>query len=187
MKRNIIFILVTFSAILLIIVLFFAFSLTQNNNAPQEPGLIVPTQVPLVPVRLDTIPQSTKVIPTTGPSQIDLSAAATQTSIQEISKLNNALPYATSFTSSVGIPIEIFIPGKNQQGRTWTLQVQTLGVNFQADPQTPKYALMRQSFREAAKMVFSFLESRNVSPSNIFITWGDRTYEQDTAEKWLQN
>ncbi len=46
---------------------------------------------------------------------------------------------------------------------------------------------MRQSFREAAKTVFDFLDKNGVNRESLFISWGDRAYEQDTAEKWLQN
>lgn len=184
--KKIIFILTILISVAVIILLFVVFSALQGK-APSQNELILPTQVPIIPVHLNSIPPSTNTIPTTGPSQINLSAQATQESIQAINLLDGFLPYNNSFTSSTGIPVQIYIPGKNQQERTWTLQIQTLGINFQIATQDPKYTSMRQSFREAAQIVFAFLDSHNVNPSTIFITWGDRAYEQETAEKWLQN
>jgi len=183
--RKIIFI-ITSASIVLLIFLIFLLTWSASSRRPTQ-TIVIPTQIPLTPVRLPGLPPSTNKIPVVGPHEVNTAAPETQASIREVQKLENVLPYNLSFTSSTGAPVTIFIPGKTLQTRDWVLKTEITGINFQADPSSQEYASMKQSFREAAKNVFDFLDKNGVNTKNIFVTWGDRAYEQETAEKWLQN
>jgi len=46
---------------------------------------------------------------------------------------------------------------------------------------------MKQSFKEAANDVFTWMQSKGADPRKMFIVWGDRKFIQDSAEMWLRS
>lgn len=187
MKKTLLFAITAIFAIVVILLLFIVFSYYSRRPALiPNPALITPTPVRLIPIKLEKIPPQTNAIPTISPYQVNVSAPKTQASIQEIEKLNTALPFRDSFVSSTNIPVQIYIPHINPDGTNWVLPVEITGINYQVMTGDSSYTSMKQSFQEAVKIVFDFLDKNNIDRSKVFVSWGDRAYIQDQAQNWLE-
>lgn len=155
------------------------------------PHPIIPTSIPIsVQQTPKIIPLDITIAPTYAPSQgqgINIQSPVVQQSISEIKKLAPFLPYNKDLTLSNGTTVSIVIPPYDLQNNEWTLTVQIFNVDYQTTPDQPDYQNQRQSFKEAANYVFSWMQSNGVDPKKIFVSWGDKAYIQDQAQEWLQN
>ncbi|MEI6532667.1 MAG: hypothetical protein WCO06_02395 [Candidatus Roizmanbacteria bacterium] len=95
------------------------------------------------------------------------------------------IPYTKEFVASNKITTEIVVP--DHQTNDWSLQIYINYINFSSQPGDTDYESHRQAFKETAKELFRWMNSYGVSPSDIYIEWGTRKIERDTAQKWLTN
>ena len=93
------------------------------------------------------------------------------------------IPYTKEFIASNKITTEIVVP--DHQTNDWSLQIYINYINFSSRPGDTDYESHRQAFKETAKELFRWMNSYGVSPSDIYIEWGTRKIERDTAQKWL--
>ena len=63
--------------------------------------------------------------------------------------------------------------------------MQIFGIDYQSPENTTDYAIAKSTFLEAANKVFAWMESKGADPNKIIISWGDRQFIQERAEKWL--
>lgn len=156
---------------------------------PSEPSpnvSLTPTQYPET-TRLQ--PANINRLPTYPPEKgqgVDTSASIVKQSEEEITKLHQFLPYKRDYRLSTGIDVSIVIPPKDLQNNPWTLTVQIFNINYDTQPAQEDYEIMKQSFREAASDVFTWIRSHGVNPNIIFISWGDMPHAQEKATQWLE-
>lgn len=147
---------------------------------------ITPIESNIIPIT--NAPKSTLLIPTAPLEQgggVNVSAPTVEASTQEIKKITGLLPQTFQKTLTTGLPVDIFISIPDVS-RPWVLPIFIGGIDYQVPENSPKYAVMRNSFREAAKETFKALSESGVDTSKLFINWGDQAFIQERAEKWLQ-
>lgn len=143
-----------------------------------------PTQTPTsLPIKMQDVPYK----PSTEGSGVDTNSQVVNNSSSEIMKLYDFLPYQNEFVSSKNKKISIVIPDKNLQINPWTLTVQIFGIDYQVKEGEPDYQIAESSFLEAVNKTFIWMNSQGVDPGKIIISWGDKAYIQNQAEKWLEN
>ncbi len=179
------FIYLTISVTLLFVVLA---SVLVVNFTPKERGS-VPSPTPFLiggrisPVEMSKVPYKSGDngggVNTSSPQVVD--------SAYEISKLTSSLPYQKDLNLSTGLKVNVLIPGQNLQINGWTLTVQIFGIDYQVTDGDKDYELMKKSFLEASKDIFSWMISQGVDPRKVIISWGDQSFIQQSAEKWLNS
>lgn len=173
-----------------IIILIFLLILANRKNIPsQTKSTPQPTSSIFLPTKKEVIPPDIRVAPTIPPQRgggIDVSSSPVSTSISEINKLEPFLPLKLDRPLATGISVLIVIPTSDLQSNPWTLSVNISDINFQSTPEQNDYELMKNSFKEASSYVFTWITSKGVDPSKIYIKWGDKAYIQDKAEEWLK-
>lgn len=153
-----------------------------------QPSATLPERYPVVSIRPDFTPpkqESLPVIPQAQGGGIDVKSQQVRQSTTEINKLTSSLPYLQNLVLTTGQTVDIAIPGKNLQLNAWTLTVQIFGIDYQSPENTTDYAIAKSTFLEAANKVFAWMESKGADPNKIIISWGDRQFIQERAEKWL--
>lgn len=117
---------------------------------------------------------------------IDIESEKVQGSIAEIKKLIPFLPYEENLTLSSGKQVSLLVPGKEFQTIPWVLEVQIFGPNYRVTEKYEEYEGQKKDFLEAASFVFGWIKSRGGRPDSIIISWGDQSFIQENAEKWLK-
>lgn len=186
--------LVTIFGILLgaAFVIFIILSIVNFFTNPQKPSGVTPT-----PTRTTDSPNTQRpsgsplnslLIPTTASmGRIDTTSLSIQGSTQELSKIEPFLNYQKEIILPNGNFIDIVISKRGLQETPWILPVSISGIKFQLPINDPNYSQEQQSFREASKELFEWLESHDVDVKKIYIRWGDKAYIQQRAEEWLNN
>lgn len=139
----------------------------------------------ITPIAYPRSPLAAPTLSTNEGLGTDTASESVQSSISEINSLEPFLPYKDQRRLSTGIPVTIFIPQRSDTDNPWTLSVGIYGINYQVNPNDSDYDLQKKSFLEAANIAFEWMESKKVDPEKLYITWGDRAYIQDQAERWL--
>ncbi len=171
---------------LLLTVFFFSFSTPSQSPLKDIPS---PTPIPLEEILRRVNTPSLETIPTNTPDKgggVDLENTLVQKSLTAINKLAPYLPYQKDVTLSTGLPVSILIPEKSLQSNEWTLTAQVFGIDYEVTPTSNNYAVTKSSFQEAAAIVFTWIESNGVNPSDVLIQWGDRAFIQEAAENFLK-
>lgn len=125
--------------------------------------------------------------PSTSGGGVDINSQLVQDSAREINKIGLFIPYQKEIKLSTGVDVSILIPGKELQINAWTLTIQVFGIDYRVTENDKDYEQMRKSFLEASKEVFSWMRSLGIAPEKIIISWGDRAFIQESAEKWLKS
>lgn len=189
MKRENIFLIFGLIMGLVIFVSVFFFSSQEDIiMVSPQPSATLPERYPVVSIRPDFTPpkqESLPVIPQSQGGGIDVKSQQVRQSTTEINKLTGSLPYLQNLVLTTGQTVDIAIPGKNLQLNAWTLTVQIFGIDYQSPENTTDYAIAKSTFLEAANKVFAWMESKGADPNKIIISWGDRQFIQERAEKWL--
>ena len=189
-NKLVFYLIIVFSFILLLLITLF----NLLSKKPTTTSLISPTFLPtptsILPsvTKVSIIPPSTNNLPTYAPEKgrgVDLKAPLIKNSTREIEKLYRFLPLNQEVRLSTGLTVSIVIPAQNLQNNPWTLTVQIFGIDYEVPQSDPSYLLMKNSFQEAAKVVFNWIKNNNVNLQNVIISWGDRQFIQDRAEEWL--
>jgi hypothetical protein len=171
---------------ILIVCLLFLFMLFLSNT--KQPPPVAQTRVTPSPTHIQIVPKTIDTAPTLAPQKglgLDLDSQPIKDSKIEIQKAYPYLPFTKTVTLSTGVPVTIDIPQKEFQFTPWVLAVNVRGINFNTSSDQEDYALMRDSFKEVAGVVFVFLEQNTIDPKKIYFSWGDRAFMQDNAERWL--
>lgn len=158
---------------------------TLKNN----PALRSQAQVDLAPTKPILKTLDNKIIPTLSEAEgggIDIESKVASDSAAEILKLQTFLPYLRTFRLTTGLEIDVLINEQALQDNPWSLSIELYGIDYQTPTSDKNYTLMKNSFREAAAGVFSFIESNGINPKKIIFTWGDREFIQSRAEEWLK-
>ncbi len=172
----------------IIFVIFMISNIVKTLSPVTQPNIPTPTLSPIrdigekLPEKVESIP----VKPVEEGGGADLEDQAIQASITELEKIKEHLPYFSSHTLSTGLLIDISIPDNLLENTPWILTVYITGVDYRTTDDDPQYQLNRDSFIEAAGLVLNWLESKGADTSRIYISWGDRAYEREMAEQWLQ-
>ncbi len=189
MKRENIFLIFGLIMGLVIFVSVFFFSSQEDIiMVSPQPSATLPERYPVVSIRPDFTPpkqESLPVIPQSQGGGIDVKSQQVRQSTTEINKLTGSLPYLQNLVLTTGQTVDIAIPGKNLQLNAWTLTVQIFGIDYQSPENTTDYAIAKSTFLEATNKVFAWMESKGADPNKIIISWGDRQFIQERAEKWL--
>ena len=192
-NKLVFYLIIIFSFLLLLLIILFNLlskkptSISSISPTPlPTPTLIFPpiTRVPMISV----IPPSTNNFPTYAPEKgrgVDLEAPLIKNSTREIEKLYRLLPLNQEVRLSTGLDVSIVIPPKDLQNNPWTLTVQIFGIDYEVPQSDSNYILVKNSFREAANIIFNWIKNNNADPQNIIISWGDREFIQVRAEEWL--
>lgn len=178
-----------------LIIIFVTLLLTSilSNLKPSGPvrqSSAVPTSTQKKTLQNIVVPKDIQTAPTYPPEKgagIDMSARVVATSIQEIEKLSPYIPYEKEVVLPNGQTLSVLIPPKNLQNNPWTLTVQIFGIDYNTSPTQKGYSSTKEAFRQAAGEVFTWMKEHDVNPRNIYISWGEKAYMQDQAEKWLKN
>lgn len=178
-------------AALLLLIVIALFIIAENYTAANHKAspAPTPTYTPVIPYE-HTVPPRVKDIPTLIPEKgggLDINSPVMQNSIEELQKLDPYLPFAEDITLSTGVRVSILIPEKNLQITPWTLTAGVYGINYDTSPGQADYVTTKESFKEAAKIIFAWIRSHNADPEKILFTWGTRAYIQDQAEAWLSS
>lgn len=187
-NKNIIILLLV---LLFIIVMLFFINATLYSPKSKPLPLLTPTPVqgdqtpPFVTPGFTVNTQPIPTIPFEQGGGINTNAPEVKNSEVEIQKLYPLLPYNQDIPLSTGITASVVIPGQDLQNNEWTLKVQIFGINYETSPQQSDYAVMKQSFKEAASDVFRWISNNGVNPAKIYFVWGDKAYIQRIAETWL--
>lgn len=182
--------IIAFTAILfgIIFVVFMISNIVKTlspDDTQREPA---PTRSPIgnieekLPEKIEDIP----VKPIDEGGGADLESEAIQTSTSELEKIKETLPYFSTHTLTTGLVIDISIPDNLLENTPWILTVYVTGVDYRITVNDPQYQLNKDSFIEAAGLALQWLESKGVDTSKTYISWGDRAYEREKAEQWLQ-
>lgn len=156
---------------------------TKTTSSPAPSGTkIAPTSAAKNAPLVTTIP----TVPEDQGGGIDTNSAPVQDSTTEIEKLTSALPYTQDVTLSTEENVSILINGEDLQNNEWTLKVEINGINYNTSPDQPDYDTEKQSFIEAANLVFDWIRQQGADPDKIIFIWGDKKYIQDQAVAWLQ-
>jgi hypothetical protein len=189
MKRENIFLI--FGVLLAVIIFISVVFFSSPNPAPvgsPRPSSAPPSRYPIVSIQPEYSPPKQNELPYLPQNRgggIDTKSPAVKQSAEEIGKLVSGLPYQQSWNLTNGQSVEAAIPGKNLQLNAWTLTVQIFGIDYQSPEGSEDYEVAKSSFLEAANKVFAWMKSKNADPNKIIISWGDRQFIQERAEKWL--
>src|SRR3990167_5571536 len=181
-KKIMILISISFAVLFGLIILFNSLQkASQPQIQPPTPTTVNyprPTRVELPrtspPPKTLPIPQSIRNAPTYPPEigqGIDIESELVQSSTSEVEKLYPYLPYLVDYQLSTGIIASIVIPAKDLQENPWSLTVQIFGIDYQVPADSQDYQLMKDSFREAANVVFEWMNSYGVDPQKLIIRW----------------
>lgn len=143
----------------------------QQINKPQPP------QAPIT-----TTPPSLKEQPIVN-GRLNENAAISQRAKKAIETLTPNLPYNNTIRTSTGQNVLFTIFAK--PNNTHFLFIAIDNINFRSaygDPDLPKNV---QNFRETTDSIFSWMKSYNANPGDVFISWDDNAYIQNSAEAWL--
>jgi len=196
-KKMIIFISISFVILFGLVIILKSL---QKSSQPQTqlptPTIInypSPTRVELPrtsPPKKDLpVPQSINNAPTYPPDKgqgIDIESEFIQSATNEVQKLYPYLPYLVDYQLSTGLTASIVIPAQDLQENPWSLTVQIFGIDYQVPADSQDYQLMKDSFREAANVVFEWMNSYGVDPQKLIVRWGDKALIKERAEEWLQ-
>jgi hypothetical protein len=130
-------------------------------------------------------PQPIKIeqIPFTQNIGTDLNSPLVTNSQAEVAKLKSFLPFSQTLTLSSGAKVNVLIP--TQQDNPWTLTVQISDINYEIPPDDPDYVYEKAAFVDATNQLFSWIRSKGAKPNNIVFIWGNKSFIQERAEKWL--
>jgi len=163
----------------------------KKERAPvQSPVLIItPTQMP---TKNETLPsdESGILLPTYPPEKgagVDLENAKVASSILEIEKLYNYLPFAYTFKSTTNKEVSIVIPGKESQVNNWTLTVNIYDLDYEVKKGDIEYDSMKNTFRETAKYITDWIAAKGIDNNKILFNWGEQEYIQNKSKEWLNN
>ena len=161
--------------------------MSQNNGriSPTPQAIVSPTPI-LVKSAFTT--RQLNTVPTLNPTEgygLDIESPEVQSSISEINKIVNDLPYTKTFSSN-DITVEILIPSYKYIENEWTLTVHIFGIDYQIPQDDPQYNANKQAFLAAAQDVYYWLKSKNIATENLIIQWGDRAFIQERSEEWLR-
>ncbi len=121
-----------------------------------------------------------------GVSGIDVNSQVVKKSIDEISIINNKLPYKSTVKLDSGEEAIVYIPKTSQNAHRWLLTVNIDGVDYEIPDKSPDMSKHRELFRMGAQNVYGWLRDQGVDPENIMILWGDTKKIQDRSLEWLQ-
>lgn len=157
-------------------------------KAPKTPSLItspspVPTKYPLLK---SVNPPEMKSLPSGKQGGVDIESDPIKNSQLEIEKLNPSLPFEETLRLESGEEVTILIPSPSLQINPWTLTVQIFGLDYQIPEDDSNYELIKESFLEASANAFGWINSKGANPEKIIISWGDKAFIQESAEKWLK-
>lgn len=176
--------------LILVIIFSFVASLFTNRTTPTATPSPLPfVQLPERRTLFNQLPQEASKAPQLIADQgegIDMTSAPIQTAISEIKKLQPYLPYHANLTLSNGAQVTVIISPETFQTNPWTLPVQIYGINFQSTPSQSDYHLTKNAFRETAQQIFAWLQTKGVDSNKIYISWGEKAFIQDQAERWLR-
>lgn len=167
-------------------------AIATSFSSPEQPPVtsLSPTPVPNRTTPQNVKPQSLQTIPTLSEEQgggVNLQSPEVVRSLAAINTLSPFMPFKKEITASTGLPITILVPGINLQSNPWTLTVLIEGIDYNVGPTESNYTFMKSSFREAAAIVFAWMQEHGVNPNNVLIQWGDRAFVQESAENFLKN
>lgn len=165
------------------------FASLSSSEQPQVSS-VTPTPVPNRTIPKNINPPSLHSIPTIAQDAgggIDLESPTVVRSLAAINTLAPFMPFKKDLTLSTGLPVSILIPSLDLQSNPWTLTVLIEEIDYNVGPTEPNYTFMKSSFREAAAIVFAWMQEHGVNPNNVLIQWGDRAFVQESAENFLKN
>lgn len=178
--------------LIILIIIFIVTLLLTNNQQPTPESSIVPVApspssfISRGPTTIT--PLLTQELPYNTPEEgggIDLESSIVQQSQSQVTKILPSLPYETNFRSEDGTIISTLIPGAQFQETPWVLDVQIFGIDYQVSQENPSYQAQKVVFLKAAANIFEWLKSQGVDPEKIIISWGDKAYIREQAERWL--
>ena len=165
-----------------------------GSNTNQVPTFPLPTLSPSSVPGLNNLKPSevkpilTKDVPFKPGSEgggVDLQSPLVGQSQKEIARILPFLPYENNLTTASGKTISILIPSAQYQNTPWVLDVQIFGVNYQVNETDTDYTLQRELFLAAASNVFVWMKASGIDPEKVIISWGDKSYVRESADKWL--
>jgi hypothetical protein len=116
---------------------------------------------------------------------VDTNSIVVKDSIKNIEVLSLKLPYQEKFTTEEGVEVEIAINDITLELQNWILPVNVWGIDYQVPEDDPEYQNQKKAFIQASLRVYDFINSQDIDPSKIIISWGGREFIRTTAERWL--
>lgn len=181
----------------IIVFMTFVFNFLAGQKKQIQKAALTPRETPVIlspepaAVRQElVIPKNIVSAPTLPPAEgagVNPESAMVKSSQDEIQKLFAALPYEKNLPLSTGIEANIVIAPPDLEASPWVLTIQIFNIDYLTDKTDPQYNLMRQSFREAAAHVFTWIRENGADPEKIIVSWGDKAYIQDIAKEWLKS
>jgi len=132
------------------------------------------------PERVDYLPLQTQPVKE---GKFDNQAPISKQSKGSIDKLKSKLPYRKIVETSTGQKIIFVIIASRID--LYTLTIEVVGIDFQSTYDDPNLAKNVLTFRETAQTIFDWMEDQGVKSNEVFITWGSRAFQQQSAEAWL--
>lgn len=114
---------------------------------------------------------------------VDADTGVAKAAREAIEKLKPFLPYRESVTVPTGgtITYVMFLP---KEAGDYFVTVELAPNIFQyTRAELPKHVL---EFREVAKAIYEWVESKGVKKESLLIRWGSEAYQQDEGEQWLK-
>lgn len=181
-RKHLLLLLGTTVLLVVILLLFILVTSQKKVGTPGQDATNLPTSGPptptIIPLFIDAIPTTSQ-----GASYFDLSSPQITSSKSEIARLVPYLPYRKTFTLSNKLIVTIVVPEEKLQESDWTLDVNIYDIDYQVPKDDEK--TMKQSFKEAAGLLFSWMRQRGADPEKIIIIFGDRLFMQERAKEWL--
>lgn len=156
-------ILIVLILIAVVLILAYVFSTLQTNTQKSRPLL-------------------SKEQPVTN-GKFDTQAPISQKSKASLDKLKNNLPYRSTVNLTTGRTVAFVISAKPAD--LYALYIEIPDLNFRSDYADTNLPKNVDEFRETASSILAWIKNQEVSPNNIFISWGSKAYIQQNAEKWL--
>lgn len=180
-NRTVTILIVALISVLLLIVLIF-YLLTRDKSAaqPETNPEVIKKEVQKV-IEISEVPRDSEE----KGGGIDTDSPEVKLSIQSVEKLQKALPYYKSFTTTDGIEVEVSIPPTSTVSNNWTLLVHIFGPDYQIPEDSDDYDMNKKAFLAGVSEVMLYLEEEEINPSEIIIQWGDRAIIGDRSAQWL--
>lgn len=185
-KNKLLVLIVILIAIVGILFILYIGMLSRGTQAPDLNS--TPSPANTVQMKAQMVQASSvKRIPTILPGKgfgLDLESQIVKDSEAQIEKLKTFLPYKKTVQTE---PFEVvlYIPTLELNTHRWMLSVDIVGPEYEVGKESASYDVNKESFLKGVNELYSFLQSHDVDPSSLFITWGGRAYIQEQAEEWL--
>lgn len=179
------------TVLFLIITFFSVLIFSGGKNTTEQSPIKIPVFSPAPSSKskpLEIKPILTKNVPFKPGAEgggVNLDSSTVQQSQVEVAKILPVLPYESRLVAPSGKTISILIPGAQFQTTPWVLDVQIFDIDYQVTEGAEDYDLQKNSFIFAVSNVFEWMRTQSINPQKIIISWGDKSYIRESAEKWL--